>query len=1026
MTDAPVGDIHLELSFDLSIAEADRVVVSSIGRVRRKKTNTSAKAIFIIYAFTFLTFFALPSCAAAVSDPVLSGYTKRTWDVRDGLPEQTVQAFAQTPDGYLWIGTTGGLVRFDGARFVVFDHENTPAIIENSVFCLMSSRDGSLWFGTEGGGLVQYREGVFRTFFTSEGLTNGFIRKLYEDTHGTIWIGTDNGLFRFQGGHIVRVDGTTNIPAIAVHAIMEDRQGGLWVGGSKLLLIHGDAAREYQLEGLASQNRIKSILETHDGNIYVGTVSGLQKMVGPGIFKKVKEVNGTVRVLQETSDNVFWAGTIGQGIVAFHGNASSVISAPGLLPSNTVLAIFEDKEKNVWIGMQAGLLRLSKTPISLVLLPDSTDSDFGTVYQDPKGTVWVASTHLYKIHNGAAVPYAFPGLANVKVRNLLRALDGTLWLGTDGNGIFRLSDHDMVRFTTKQGLVNNFCRALLQSRDGSIWIATDEGVSHWTNKGFTNYQVKDGLSYFSTRALLEDRQGDIWVGTDRGISHLHMGVFQNDPATEGLRHEKIWTIHEDPDGGLWFGTRNDGLYRYKLEKLAHITTAQGLASNSIYQILEDRKGDFWASGPNGISLLNRRELDEVADGVQTHLSLELYGISDEVENTELYGGTQPAGCIGQHEDVWFPSNKGPLHIAHEPDSMSVLPRMIIEQILADGRAISNSRKIELAPGNSRLEISYAPILLGSQEDIRFRYKLEGFDQNWNEVGSRRVAYYTNLPAGQYTLRVAAFATNNPQRIAEVSLSISQKPHFYRTPWFLACMTILTALLVWGLYRFRLRQLRSRFQAVLQERTRLAREMHDTLIQGCASVSALLEAVTSMEHSDGDLRHDLLSYARTQVRVTIDEARQAVWNLRRGDVSTSDIGDALQKMADQISKESGVLVECRIDGTRFALNQSINHELIMVAREAVYNATLHARPARVLLSVVFGKDELTLAVEDDGRGFDPSALPPDEHHYGIVGMQERVKRIGGGFQLQSEAGKGSRVVVYVPRTTSVVQVIAPEA
>jgi ligand-binding sensor domain-containing protein/signal transduction histidine kinase len=995
-------------------------------------TGRSGKRLAFIYCLLgcCLLWFG-PTLHAAQLESVLSGYTKKVWQVRDGLPEQTVQAFAQTSDGYLWIGTTGGLVRFDGARFVVYDHENTPSISENSVFCLMASRDGSLWIGTEGGGLVHYQQGIFRSYSASDGLTNGFVRKLHEDSKGTQWIGTDNGLFKFSGGRVERVDGNGGVPLIAVHAIMEDHLGRLWVGGSKLLVFDGGRASEYKLEGLSSQNRIKSILETHDGVIYVGTVSGLQRMVEPGAFKKItfkkiKEISGTVRVLRETSDGVLWAGTIGQGIFALRSNSVSAISAPASLPSNTILDIFEDRGKNIWVGMQTGLLRFSKTPVSIVPLPDATDSDFGTVYQDPEGTLWVASTHLYKLVNGVATPHIFPGLANVKVRNLLRTREGALWLGTDGNGVFLLSEGKLTRFTTRQGLVNNFCRALLQARDGSIWIATDEGVSHWTRNGFTNYQTKDGLAYFSTRALLEDREGGIWIATDRGVSHLLNGVFQSDSATEALRQEKIWAMHEDSDGGLWFGTRSDGLYRYKQGKIAHLTTAQGLASNSIYQILEDRKGNFWASGPNGISLLKRQELDEAADGSSQHLSLKLYGVSEDVESTELYGGTQPAGCLGLHDDVWFPSNKGPLHISPEQRATSLLPPVIIEQVVADGREISKSAKVELAPDNSRLEVSYAPILLGPQEDIRFRYKLEGFDESWNQVEARRVAYYTNLPPGRYTLRVAAFAMNDPQRVSEASLLITQRPHFYRTSWFLGCMALLLGLLIWAIYWLRLRQLHSRFQAVLQERMRLAREMHDTLIQGCASVSALLEAVTSMENGNGDLRHDLLGYARTQVRVTIDEARQAVWNLRREDASTSDIGEALQKMSEQISKESGVPVECRIQGTRFTLNQSIHHELIMVAREAVYNAALHAKPTRVLLSVSFGKDELTLEVHDDGCGFDASLLPSnDDRHYGIVGMRERIKRVGGEFELKSAVGSGSRVTVHVPRTTSMVQTFAAD-
>ncbi|HEY1463048.1 MAG TPA: two-component regulator propeller domain-containing protein [Terriglobales bacterium] len=986
---------------------------------------------FLSFSLSFcwvLAFFIVfPSRIHATEQPpAFSGYTKRTWQVRDGLPEQTVQSFAQTPDGYLWIGTTGGLVRFDGARFVVYDHENTPLITENSIFCLLASKDGALWLGTEGGGLIHSQNGIFRSYSAADGLTNGFIRKIFEDSKGAIWIGTDNGLFKFLNGRIERVDGVGDVPLVAIHAIAEDHLGRLWVGGSRLLMFDGAGVHEYQLKGLASQNRVKSILEAADGTIYVGTVSGLQRMLQLGIFEKVNGFSNTVRVLRETSDRALWAGTIGSGVVTSHGNASFSFSASSFLPSNTVLDIFEDKEKNVWVGTQAGMLRLSKTPVSVVSLPDATDSDFGTIYQDPEGVLWVASTHLYKLSNGVAVPYAFPGLSGVKVRNLLRAKDGSWWLGTDGSGVYRLNKDHLEQFTTRQGLTNNFSRALLEDRSGNIWIAADEGVNEWTPHGFINYQVKDGLCYFSTRVLFEDHAGDIWVGTDRGVSHLHNGVFENDPATDALKQEKVWSIHEDSDNGLWFGTRSDGLFRYKSGNVTHYTVAQGLGSDSIYQILEDKKGNFWTSGPNGISLLNRHELDAMADGSSQHLSIRLYGLAEEGGNTELYGGTQSAGTLSPHGDVWFPSNKGPIHIAPEQTSRIPLPPVRIEQVLADGRAIPDLQKIELDPRNSRLEVSYAPILLGSQDEIRFRYKLEGFEENWNTAGSRRIAYYTNLPPGKYTLRIAVFAADDSSQSSEVTLPILQRPHFYRTPAFIGVCILMLGLLIWGLHRFRLRQMHGRFHAVLEERTRLAREMHDTLIQGCASVSALLEAVTSLGQTDDNLKRDLLGYARTQVRTTIDEARQVVWNLRRGDESSNDIVMALGKMCEQLSKEFSISVECHVEGEPFPLNQSISHELLMVARESVYNAALHAHPSKVQVHLAFGKDELILETQDDGCGFDfdSSLMASDRKHYGILGMQERMKRIGGEFELSTNKGNGTRVRVQVPRTTSIVQDLVP--
>ena len=506
--------------------------------------------------------------------------------------------------------------------------------------------------------------------------------------------------------------------------------------------------QEYPLEGDASQNRVKSILESSDHVVWVGTVSGLNRLdPGKTKFESVPEIKGTVRVLRQPSDGQLWVGMIGQGVRLGSGGKYAVMTAPDSLPSNTVLNIFEDDEQNIWIGTQAGLLRLTKTPVRIVPLPHSEDSDFGTIYQDRDETVWVVSTDVFRVRDGVATAYVFPGLSHLPVRNVYRDREGAMWVGTDGDGVVRIDGDRVSKLTMKDGLVNNFIRALLQSRDGSMWIATDEGVSRWTHHGFTNYQMRDGLSYFSTRAVLEDRNEDIWIGTDRGLSHLHAGAFVHDGVTDALSEEKVWAIHEDSDGGLWFGTRNNGLFRWRQQKLTHYTMAQGLASNSIYQILEDKQGSFWMSGPNGISLLDRRELDLAADDPEQRLSLTLYGVGDEVETTQIYGGRQSSGCLGPEGDVWFPSNKGPIHILKTAANPTPAPPIAISEVLVDGRATTDDSHLVIPPGSGRVEVFYAPILLRSQDGMRFRYKLEGFDQHWTDASSRRVATYTNIPFG---------------------------------------------------------------------------------------------------------------------------------------------------------------------------------------------------------------------------------------------------------------------------------------
>jgi signal transduction histidine kinase/ligand-binding sensor domain-containing protein len=946
------------------------------------------------------------------------GYTRRVWQTQDGLPENTVQAFAQTPDHYLWIGTSGGLVRFDGARFVVFDRGNTPEIHENSIFCLTVSRDGSLWAGTDGGGLLRYWKGAFRAYSAADGLTNGFVRAVYEDRAGTLWAGTDDGLFRLSGEHFIRADANGKIPALAVHDIREDHGGRLWVGGSKLVMIQEGECKEFLLEGYPSATRVKSILETSDGTVWVGTVSGLQRPRGSresGRFEKISEVSSTVRVLREDRGGTLWIGSIGGGLVRFRDGRFTRVPTQDNPPGSTVLALFEDREQNIWVGMQTGLLRLSRTAMNTFPLPDVPNADFGTVYPDRDGSLWVASTHLYRINprrdDSELIPAPEPG---IRVRNVLRDRTGALWFGTDGHGAFRSRGSDRVHYTTHNGLTNDFVRAFLESRDGSIWIATDEGINRWHDGALTNYRMADGLCYFSIRALLEDSRGAIWIGTDRGVSHWQDGGFVQDAVVNRLSTEKVWAIHEDGDGGLWFGTRGGGLFRWRGGGLTAFGSEQGLASNSIYQILEDSHGTFWMSGPNGISSVSRLDLDKLADFPGSRPAVTLYGLSDGVEATQMHGGTQPAGALTSSGELWFPSNRGPVRVLPDQTRPGDLPQVVIEQVLVDGREAPSSGRLVVPPGEGKLQIDYSAIRLRSQERIRFRYKLEGFDREWVEALSSRVAYYTNLPAAEYRFRVQAFEMNMPERAAETSLAFLWRAHVYRTGWFLALCVASVLASVFAAYRLRLRQVHARFEAVLEERNRIAREMHDTVIQGCASASALLEGVVSIEKEEPGTRRELLDSARSQIRATVDEARQAIWNLRKKETASPQIGQLLDNMAQQVSHASHVPVRFEASGRPIQLDRAVEYIVLMVAREAVYNAVHHAQPREVCIRVSFEPDNVRMQVLDDGCGFHPEeVLAAQTVHFGLVGMRERVEHVGGHFEVKSSPGRGTQLSVELP-------------
>jgi signal transduction histidine kinase len=411
--------------------------------------------------------------------------------------------------------------------------------------------------------------------------------------------------------------------------------------------------------------------------------------------------------------------------------------------------------------------------------------------------------------------------------------------------------------------------------------------------------------------------------------------------------------------------------------------------------------------------LNRHELDAQAERLPRHFALTFYSTADMAANTEIYGGTQASGCITPQGDVWFPSDVGPLHILFFSRSALPPPPLFIQGVLADGRPVTADGEVILRPGNGRLEFDFTPIQLRSQDGLRFRYMLEGFEKNWSAPTAGRTADYTNLPAGRYRFRVETFDVSNPDAASEATIAIVQRPFFYRTWWFMAGCVGLITLLVFGLYQYRVRQVRVRFEAVLEERSRLAREMHDTVIQGCTGVSALLEA-QAMEGETDSRGAGLMDFARQQLRNTINEAREAIWNLRKPDDAGS-LSEKLESMTRLVSSEFQVPVTWSMSGTPFAVTEPVAHDLLMVAREAVYNAMLHGHPSRVGVALRYKSSELVLDLGDDGCGFDPLQMDDENgHHFGLKGMKERVERSAGKFHLASAPGKGVRIGVRVPR------------
>jgi ligand-binding sensor domain-containing protein/signal transduction histidine kinase len=959
----------------------------------------------------------LPKPASPESVP----YSRRIWQSADGLPEDFAQSLAQTPDGYLWIGTSGGLVRFDGIRFTVFNPHNEPAFHDESIYSLLTSADGTLWAGTEGGGLIRYRAGSFRAFGSSEGLTNGFVRVVFEDKDRTLWVGTDDGLFRMRGESLVRVDGRGGVHPVAVHSICQDRQGRLLVGGGGLLILDGGKSAYYTSGESLADSSIRTIRQTSDGALWIGTISGLRRFdhgIAGDPFATPKIIRDTnVDFLAESRRGALWIGTYGQGLMRYAAGKFVRFIAPSSLPHNNVLSIFEDAEDDIWVGTQGGLMRMSPSAATTITTADGIPQSINTIYRDPQGPLLVAALNgrLFQIAHQTLEPFRLPSdLRTLPIRNAFRDRTGALWLGTDGQGVIRLDKNGEARYTMKQGLVNDFVRAFCEDGDGNIWIGTDGGLSRWRNRTFQNFTGKDGLAYASIRDLLVDRDGSLWVATDGGLSHWRDGTFAVEPRLTRFLGEKIWALYQDADGGLWIGTHGAGLFLFKNGQLAQLPIQRILPSDKIHFLSESPNGNLWMSGPAGIASASRAGLEEMVHNPSHQLAVRVYSTSDGLSTNQMNGGVQPAGTTAVDGGVWFPSTKGVVHVETDAPFLVSAPTVLIEQVVADGRAVPLSGEIRTGPGAGKIEVHYTAIRLRSPERTRFKYWMEGFDPEWTDAGQRRIAYYTNLPTGNYRFHVVAYELNDPRHATEHVLTLRWLPHFYETPLFLAVCLFAAGSAAWGGYRLHVRNLGKRFAAVLEERNRLAREMHDTLIQGCVGVSALLEAASSAQEVSPKISTELLNRARNEVRATVDEARLAVWNLRRGSASGEDMVSAISQLTQRIGLESGIPVRFESSGSASPLPAEAEQSLLMLIREALHNALRHAAPHDLSVGLTFVRRKLQVEIRDNGCGFDPSVIDsPNGPHYGLIGMRERASKLGGDFRIASTPGQGTTVRFTIP-------------
>ncbi len=791
----------------------------------------------VLLLLTTLVSSNAPLQASLAPSKALTQYIHQAWGPETGLSQNSVWATAQTPDGYLWLGTEGGLVRFDGVRFTVFDKRNTPEITREVVTALLADQEGNLWIGMNNGGFARLRDGRFQTFASSNYLAGSSITALLKDEQGALWICTDgSGLVRFDKGKFRSFTKANGLADNAVFSIAQNKEGALWIG-------------------------------THNG---------LSRMLA-GKFTTFTTKNGLssdfVRTTYVDRQGTIWAGTNGGGLCSLTSNGTTCLTQREGLTSNTVSTILEDRAGTLWIGtIDGGLNRLAdKKLTSLTQNNGLPGSDVSALLEDEEGNLWIGSDNggLYCLKDGAVTTLSKQeGLASDTVLPVYQDRSGALWIGSD-QGLNRLKDGHIETYTTKQGLPANLVFSVAQDARGTIWAATRYGLAKFENDRFTPidvqnrylkdavlcmyvdhkgelwlgtrgglghydgshltvYTTHDGLSKDGVQAIYEDKESTLWIGTNGGgLNRLKDGKFSRFSTHEGLSSDVVWTIQGGIDGVLWLGTSGGGLSRFKNGRFTNYTTKQGLFDDTVFQVLDDNAGRLWMSSNKGIFSVSKDELDRFAIGRINSITSTAYGIANGMKSRECNGGFQPAGWKLRDGRLCFSTMKGLSTIDPSRLGRSARPpSVVIEQVKADGKNFSARQPLILPPGARKIEFQFTGLSFFNAPNIQFRYLLEGFDKEWTESGARRTAYYTNVPPGNYVFRVLASNDGKAWSPVASTGSITLQPHYYQTLLFSLSLASLLGIVGFAMHRLHVRHLKQKerkLSALVEERTAVIRE-----------------------------------------------------------------------------------------------------------------------------------------------------------------------------------------------------------
>jgi len=944
------------------------------------------------------------------------------------LPQSSVIAIVQSRQGYLWLGTLNGLVRFDGLRFTVFDEASTPELGGRKIVHLFEDSRENLWVGTDPAGItVIAKNGAIRHLDLGRGRPEGQLAFACEDTNGVVWLNTKEGeLARYTNNRLEVLNGRCR-------PIITDNSGLLWLGAGGNLLALSAAANSpaFVVNQTIPVGRLDFLLASRRGGHWRLADGRVTKWSGsPPVrdFGLYPWGNAAVTCACEDDEGNLIVGAQNLGLFWYDtsGRFTRITSADGL-SHNTVLSLCLDREGNLWAGTDGGgLNRLKKKNFRVA--ESSQGLTLASVCEDRDGGLWfgIFGGSLYFLRDGVAKPFELqPGLPNPYVRSVFVDRRGTVWAGTQLGGLFVQQGESFRRFAGSEGF--GPITAIFQDHRDRLWLGTQRGLVRWGDPPEL-FTQRDGLSDDSVHALAEDPQGRLWIGTEQGgLNCLQDGKFTSyRKQARGLPCDEISALLADAEGRLWIGT-SSGLVRLYQGQWTPYTTGDGLAGNGIAYLLEDGQENLWIGSNAGLMRVAKRALNLLADGKVKSLPCRVFEEGDGLPTSECSQGSQPAACRARDGTLWFPTIKGLVSVnPAELIRNTNPPPVMIESVLVENEEQLTNQfdsgaalAVTIPPGKEHLEIRYTALNLSAPDRARFRYRLEGFDSSWTEAGNRRIASFPKLPPNHYDFHVRACNEDGEWNEVGRMLSITVLPAFWQKASFRTAVGAVLLVAIVGTVYFLSTQRLQRQLAVLkqqemleQERARIARDLHDQLGANLTQVALLGELAESDKDSPAEVAEHARQISQT-ARETSGALDEIVWAVN----PLNDTLEGLMSYACKYAQEYLALANLRYrleippQLPPATLAPEVRHNVFLAFKESVNNVVKHAQAEAVWIRVRLEARAFTIEIEDNGRGL--SAEAETKGRNGLRNMRKRLADVGGAFAIGPAAGQGTIVRLTAP-------------